>query len=277
MGLSMKRLPTVVFAVSALFALLLISPPQALALTIQWPSEGSYVQQTTHLLFAAALLFFIKKIRHTAQTRRNCNLDLWRFEPFIEEIGRALREDFYQANNFAAAELDASGRAALEAAEADVEFRQQAVRVYHGDYYPSVKLSSSYGGQAFPQGTFPSGMSDFRRDWSASLTVSVPLFDGMRTHGAVVQAQADLSRAEAQLAQTREGVAIEIEQARAEIVRARALVAARHETVGQASRAQHLASVRYANGIATDAANNHSLACSRLRGEVARTYSEISR
>jgi outer membrane protein TolC len=46
-------------------------------------------------------------------------------------------------------------------------------------------------------------------------------------------------------------VAIEIEQARAEIVRARALVAARHETVGQATRAQHLASVRYANGIAT--------------------------
>ena len=153
--------------------------------------------------------------------------------------------------DLAAVELDESGRAALEAAEANVEFRRQAVHVYHGDYYPTVKVSSSYGGQAFPQGTFPSGLSDFRRDWSASLTVSVPLFDGLRTHGVVIQAEADLSRAEAQLAQTREGVAIEIEQARAEIVRARALVAARHETVGQAARAQHLASVRYANGIAT--------------------------
>jgi outer membrane protein len=153
--------------------------------------------------------------------------------------------------DLAAVALDESGRAALEAAEANVEFRRQAVRVYHGDYYPTVKLSSSYGGQAFPQGVFPSRVGDFRRDWSASLTVSVPLFDGLRTHGAVLQAEADLARAQAQLAQTREGVAIEIEQARAEIVRARALVAARHETVRQASRAQHLASVRYANGIAT--------------------------
>jgi outer membrane protein TolC len=153
--------------------------------------------------------------------------------------------------DFASVDLDAAGRAALVAAEAGVEFRRQAVHVYHGDYYPSLKLSSSYGGQAFPAGTLPSGVSDFRKDWSASLTLSMPLFDGLRTRGAVQQAQAELARAEAQLAQTRAGVEIEIEQARAEIVRAQALVAARHETVGQAGRAQHLATVRFSNGIAT--------------------------
>jgi len=152
--------------------------------------------------------------------------------------------------DFAALDLDAAGRAAIEAARATVEFRRQAVRVYHGDYYPSLKLTSSYGGQAYPLGTFPKG-GDFRRDWSASLVFSLPLFDGLKTHGAVVQAQAELARAEAQLSQTRSGVALEIEQARAEIARAQALVAARHVTVGWAERAQHLASVRYANGIAT--------------------------
>jgi len=150
-----------------------------------------------------------------------------------------------------AVDLDAAGRAALAAAAANVAFRREAVRVYHGDYYPSLKLTSSYGGEAYPAGLFPSGMSDFRKDWSASLTLSVPLFDGFRTHGAVQQAQAELARAEAQLSQTRTGVQIEIEQARAEIVRAQALVQARHETVGQAARAQHLATVRYNNGIAT--------------------------
>ncbi len=152
--------------------------------------------------------------------------------------------------DFTALDLDPAGRAAIAAAQASVEFRRQAVRVYHGDYYPSVTLSSSFGGQAFPAGTFPQ-YSEFHRDWTASLTFSMPLFDGLRTHGVVEQAQADLSRAEAQLSQTRAGVAIEIEQARAEIVRALALVSARHETVGQAERAQHLATVRYANGIAT--------------------------
>lgn len=153
--------------------------------------------------------------------------------------------------DFAALDFDAAGRAAIEAAQATVEFRRQAVHVYHGDYYPSLKLTSSYGGQAYPVGTFPSGIGDFRRDWSASLVFSMPLFDGFKTHGAVLQAQAELSRAEAQLSQTRASVAVEIEQARAEIARAQALVAARHQTVGWAERAHHLASVRYANGIAT--------------------------
>jgi outer membrane protein TolC len=153
--------------------------------------------------------------------------------------------------DFTALDLDAAGRAALEAAEANVEFRRQAVRVYHGDYYPTLTLSSAYGGQAYPSGLFPSAIGDFRKQWTASLTLSVPLFDGLRTHGAVLQAEAELARAEAQLSQTTAGVHIEIEQARAEIVRAQALVVARHETVGQASRAQHLATVRYNNGIAT--------------------------
>ena len=153
--------------------------------------------------------------------------------------------------DFTALDLDAAGRAALAAAEANVEFRRQAVRVYHGDYYPTLTFSSAYGGQAYPSGLFPSAISDFRKQWTASLTLSVPLFDGLRTHGAVQQAEADLARAEAQLSQTTAGVQIEIEQARAEIVRAQALVVARHETVGQAARAQHLATVRYNNGIAT--------------------------
>jgi len=153
--------------------------------------------------------------------------------------------------DLAALNLDVAGRAAIAAAQANVEFRREAVHVYHGDYYPSVKLTSSFGGQAFPLSGFPSRLADFHEDWTASLVFSVPLFDGFKTHGVVEQAQADLSRAEAQLSQTRASVAIEIEQARAEIARAQALVAARHVTVGQAERAQHLASVRYANGIAT--------------------------
>jgi hypothetical protein len=65
----MRRLSAVLFAVSALFALLLISPPQALALSLQWPTEGSYVRQTAHLLFAAAMLFFIREIYYTGLQR----------------------------------------------------------------------------------------------------------------------------------------------------------------------------------------------------------------
>ncbi|MGD0970875.1 MAG: hypothetical protein ABSA04_05655 [Desulfobaccales bacterium] len=65
----MRRLPTVLFAVSAFSALLLISPPPALASILRWPTEGSYVRQIAHLLFAASMLFFIREIYYTALQR----------------------------------------------------------------------------------------------------------------------------------------------------------------------------------------------------------------
>jgi len=139
-------------------------------------------------------------------------------------------------------------RAAVAGAEANVQMRREAVRVYRADRYPALRFSMSYGGQAYPSGTFPA-YRDFRRDWSASLSLSMPLFDGGRTRGAVQQAQAELMRAETQLQQTREAVAIDVEQARSELVRARALVSARRQTVTQATRAHQLATVRYANQI----------------------------
>jgi hypothetical protein len=65
----MRRLQTVIFAVSAVFSFLLVSPPPALAVSFKWTTEGSYVHQTAHLLFAAALLFFIWEIYHTGLQR----------------------------------------------------------------------------------------------------------------------------------------------------------------------------------------------------------------
>lgn len=170
-------------------------------------------------------------------------------QPIELDAGILAVSDSLPAVDLATLDREIADRAALQAAEAGVEFRRQAVRVYRGDLYPVLRFNMSYGGQAFPSGTFPSG-GDFRKDWTASLSLSMPLFDGFRTRGRVEQARAELSRAELVLAQTRESVGIEVEQARAEMVRARALVSARRQTVAQAARAHHLASVRYANGIA---------------------------
>lgn len=149
-----------------------------------------------------------------------------------------------------ALDAEAPDRSSLAAAEANVEFRRQAVRVYRGDAYPLLKFAMSYGGQAYPAGTFPT-YGEFRKDWNASVTLSMPLFDGFRNRGIVQQARAELSRAEAQASQAHEGVAIQVAEARSEMDRAHALVAARRQTVAQATRAYHLADVRYTNGIAS--------------------------
>ena len=149
-----------------------------------------------------------------------------------------------------ALDAEVPDRSSIAAAEANVDFRRQAVRVFRGDAYPLLKFTMSYGGQAYPSGTFPT-YSEFKKDWNASISLSMPLFDGFRNHGIVQQAQAELARAEAQASQTQEGVSIQVAEARSEMDRAHALVAARRQTVDQATRAYHLADVRYTNGIAS--------------------------
>lgn len=167
-------------------------------------------------------------------------------EQAMELTGAALADtDSLPEVDLVALAAETPDRSSVEAAEATVEFRRQAVRVYRGDAFPLLKFSMSYGGQAYPPAE-----TRFRKDWNASLTLSMPLFDGFRNHGIVEQARAELTRAEAQASQAREGVEIQVAQARSEMARARSLVAARRQTVAQASRAYHLADVRYANGIA---------------------------
>ena len=144
---------------------------------------------------------------------------------------------------------DLHARAAIQAAEAQVEFRQQAVRFYQGDMWPALKLTVNLGAQMYPTGFTPN--ADIRKDWNASLGLSWNLFDGFRTRGQIAAARAELQQARLTLAQAREGAALEVERARNDLVRTRSLLDARQQTVGWATRAEHLATVRFTNGITT--------------------------
>jgi outer membrane protein TolC len=189
-------------------------------------------------------------------SRENADLELKRLinvpvDQPIELTTAVLTEaDSLPEVDLVALDAETPDRSSVVAAEANAEFRRQAVRVYRGDAYPVLKFTMNYGGQAYPSGAFPV-YGDFRKDWNASLSLSMPLFDGFRNRGIVEQARAEQMRAEAQASQAREGVAIQVAEARSEMERARALVAARRQTVAQAVRAHHLADVRYANGIAS--------------------------
>ncbi len=168
--------------------------------------------------------------------------------PIELDAGVLAAADSLVEPDWPALRTEAARRSSIAAAEAGVDVARQAVRVYRGDYWPAFRLNMYFGQQSYPDAVLP---GSWRRDWNASLSVSVPLFDGMRTRGQVSLARAQLSQAELQLAQARETVDLEVERARSELVRARSLLDARRQTVTQAARAQHLASVRFANGITT--------------------------
>jgi len=142
------------------------------------------------------------------------------------------------------------GRPAVLAAGFEVEARRQALKVYRGQRWPDLYVSSTLSHQAFPMDLWPR-RNEFRRNWDASVRLELPIFTGLRTEGQVVQAQAQYEVARAGLDRLLEGAAIEAVQARDELGRTLSSLFARRETVRQARRAWELAGVRFTNGMST--------------------------
>ena len=145
---------------------------------------------------------------------------------------------------------DSKARPAVEAVMSEIEARRQAVDIVGSDRWPKLSLSSTYSRQAFPSGLFP-GRDDWRTDWAVGVTMSLSLFDGLRTRGKLDEARLNVAVARERLAQLEKVIALTVEQAYRNLERARAQIDARQQTIKQAERALHLAELRYEQGIST--------------------------
>jgi outer membrane protein TolC len=146
---------------------------------------------------------------------------------------------------------DGSARAALRGADATVQARKQALSAEKWARWPKLTAQATISHQAYPTAAWPVHRDEFARAIDGSVRLEWPLFQGLRTFGTVERATAELRQAEAQREQSYENVALEARQARQEVERALATLAARRGTVQLATRAHHLATVRWKNGLST--------------------------
>lgn len=142
-------------------------------------------------------------------------------------------------------------RPALQAAAKAVGMREEAVKIAKGNRLPTVTFQGTMGFQSYPENPLPPGFDEWRKDWSAALSVSLPIFDGFRTRGEIDQAQAELKTAELQESQLEESLHLQLAGALGEYRAARSQIRARRETVAMAERALELAEVRFASGMST--------------------------
>lgn len=168
-----------------------------------------------------------------------------------------------------------AGRPAVQAARLTAEARRLGVAVARADLLPTVAFNLNTGYGAFPvNGAFyppgsgridvipcPAGSAPGRvctrqnggwfSDRSFGFTVSWPVFDGLRTRGAIDLAAAQARQAEAQLALAEEQAATDVAKSRADLARARAQYEARRQSIEEAREAFRLATLRYSRGLAT--------------------------
>ncbi len=141
-------------------------------------------------------------------------------------------------------------RPALAAAEEQIRIRREGVRLARGSFLPSVALSTSYARQLFPSSTFALN-EDWRTDWTVTLGISFPLFEGLKRSASFQQAQVELEQARLERDRLREGLGLQYEQARGERERALSVIEARRRTIDQAQRVYDLTLMRYEKGLAT--------------------------
>ncbi|MCX5799955.1 MAG: TolC family protein [Candidatus Eisenbacteria bacterium] len=137
----------------------------------------------------------------------------------------------------------------LAAARLRVSGMKAALDVAKSDRYPSL----SFVGAALMETKEPRWKSeDWRsRTWTASLALSIPMFDGLRTKGKISQTKAEYEQAGLYAAQTEDAVRLEVEQSVSQLAQARQLIQSQVASIEQAQKGLDIANIRYKNGVGT--------------------------
>lgn len=128
---------------------------------------------------------------------------------------------------------------------------EKAVRIARGNWiYPNLYANATY--------QFTGSSNDFRLDgretsdnWTASLLLNIPIFDGARTIGEVRKAKVDYYQAMLAEQQLQDDIHLEVEQSYDNIVQAGKALALQTETIAQAEEGMRIADLRYQSGIGT--------------------------
>ncbi len=139
------------------------------------------------------------------------------------------------------------GRSDLQQLEQVVEAARYRLAVARGEYFPTVDLEA----RAYLDRRNVSVFAE-ETDWTAEVTVSVPLFDGGRARASVFNARADLARATLDRDERARRISLEVETAwrtlQSDLARLRTL----ETSVAAADESSRLVQEEYRGGLATN-------------------------
>jgi outer membrane protein len=146
-----------------------------------------------------------------------------------------------------------AARATVRQVEAQVRAQETALRAAKLARLPSLQLSSTYQRFAYPpEGTFLPGDFDmYFPNWTVSLGMSFPLFNGGRIAGERQVAEANLLEARETLEQARDGAELDALLSVTALEQAQAAYLASVGTDSAAEQAYRIAEVRFREGIST--------------------------
>lgn len=141
-------------------------------------------------------------------------------------------------------------RAELQQASLEVAIREAAVKAQKSELRPSLDFVAS-AQLAVQSNDLSFSGDEAQESWVTGLSLSVPLFDGMKNRALVNKARVDQRKSEIRVDQLRKQVRLEIRQAWFDLREAAQRVAAQEKVVRQAEKGERIARSRYGNGFGT--------------------------
>jgi len=147
--------------------------------------------------------------------------------------------------------LAVNGRPEINQARLQKRGYDKAVQIARSDWlYPTLLANASYDWSASSD-NFSLRRDEKTSSWTASLLLSVPLFDGARSIGEVRKAKVDYYQAVLNEQQQYDDVRLEVEQAFDNLIMTRKALQLQSETIAQAEEGMRIADLRYESGVGT--------------------------
>ena len=130
------------------------------------------------------------------------------------------------------------------------EITEKQIAMAKGAFMPAVIVGTSYQYQGQKDGLAFQG-NDFNKSISTSLSISVPLFTGMKNSAKLQQSKIALKEVKHQTESLESGIILEVKAAYFAIQEALEKVQTQQKTIDQAREAQRLAHLMYSEGSST--------------------------
>ncbi|MDH3890217.1 MAG: TolC family protein [candidate division Zixibacteria bacterium] len=142
-----------------------------------------------------------------------------------------------------------ASRRELKQIDLMVDMTRRAVRVARAGYFPSLAAVSNYSWQS-QSDEFTLSKNE-ATSFTAGVTLSLPIFDGGVTRGAVGKMKAEHRQSLINQQELTDQIRLEVEQAYDQLVQAQKMVQIHRETIAQAEEGLRIADLRYQAGEGT--------------------------
>ncbi len=195
--------------------------------------KAETIQQQNRLHLARTRLFKAMGVSQDTQIALSDELTYDPIRPVLEEavrIAQLNRPDLYQA-------------------ELGVRLQEEAVRIAKSQYWPKVDALFTQG-WARPDPHTSTG--DWGDRWVAGVQLEIPIFDGLRREGRLIQEKAALEREKIERMDAEERALLEIQQALLSLRDAEEFAESQRLNLQRAEEGLRLAEVGYREGVNTE-------------------------